>query len=83
LLKRNDKVYTQIVKDVSAKTLKQVIEQNIDKTSSNAWRSYDGVVDWGYKHHYRLHHGNNEFVQVGNNTNHINGNRILLGLCKK
>ena len=31
---------------------------------------YDGLVDIGYDKHYRVNHGNNEFV---NKVSHING----------
>ena len=38
----------------------------MDKDSvmyTDGFRVYDGLVDWGYKHHYRVNHGNDEFVE--------------------
>ena len=37
---------------------------------SDAWRGYSGLVDLGYKKHYRVHHGNDQFA---NGKRHING----------
>ena len=76
LLKRNGKVYTQIVPNVSRETLKQIIQTKVESDStiySDGWKSYDGLVDWGYKRHYRVNHGSNEFVARNNPRNHING----------
>ena len=44
----------------------QVIEGKVSKDSimhTDGFASYDGLVDWGYKHHYRVSHGENEFVE--------------------
>ena len=85
LLKRGDKVYTQIVPDVKRKTLLQVIDGKVDKDTvmyTDGFKAYDGLVDWGYKHHYRVHHGKDEFVEKGNPTNHINGIESFWGYAK-
>ena len=85
LLKRGDKVYTRIVPDVKRKTLMQVIEGKVDKSTvmyTDGFRAYDGLVDWGYKHHYRVNHGADEFVEKGNPTNHINGIESFWGYAK-
>ena len=85
LLKRGGKVYTQIVPDVSRATLRQVIEEKVDKDSTmytDGFRSYDGLVDWGYRHHYRVHHAENEFVEPANHRNHINGIESFWGYAK-
>ncbi len=85
LLKRGDKVYTQIVPNASRETLKQIVQAKIKPDStiySDGWRSYDGLVDWGYKKHYRVHHGANEFVSVSNPKNHINGIENFWGVAK-
>lgn len=85
LLKRGDKVYTQIVPNASRETLKQIVQTRIEPDSvvySDGWRSYDGLVDWGYKKHYRVHHGVNEFVELGNPRNHINGIENFWGVAK-
>lgn len=85
LLKRGGKVYTQIVPDVSRRTLMQVIEGKVDKSSTmytDGFKSYDGLVDWGYRHHYRVRHGENEFVERGDPGNHINGIESFWGYAK-
>jgi len=73
LLKREGKVYTEIVPDVKATTLQGVIRGRVDIDSvihSDGWRGYDGLVDIGYDKHFRVHHGKNEFVR---GKSHING----------
>ena len=73
LLKREGKVYTEIVPDVKAATLQGVIRGRVDVDSvihSDGWRGYDGLVDIGYNKHFRVHHGKNEFVR---GKSHING----------
>ena len=85
LLKRGGKVYTQIVPDVSRTTLMQVIDGKVNKNAimyTDGFRSYDGLVDWGYKHHYRVNHGENEFVNLKDNSNHINGIESFWGFAK-
>ncbi|QHU89675.1 IS1595 family transposase [Candidatus Saccharibacteria bacterium oral taxon 955] len=85
LLKHDGKVYTQIVPNVSRKTLKQIVQMKVEPDStiySDGWRSYDSLVDWGYKHHYRVSHGNNEFVSKDNPKNHINGIENFWGITK-
>ncbi len=37
---------------------------------SDGWRGYNGLVDVGYDKHFRVHHGQNEFVR---GKSHING----------
>ncbi len=46
---------------------------------SNGWKSYDGLVDLGYKKHDRVQHGNNEFA---NSKSHINGIENFWGIAK-
>ena len=73
LLKRGGKVYTQIVDDVSAKTLLPIIRGKVAPETiihTDGWKSYNGLVDLGYKKHYRVLHSNNEFK---NDKSHING----------
>ena len=73
LLKREGKGYTEIVPDVTKATLQGIIKGKVDINSvihSDGWRGYHGLVDVGYDKHFRVHHGNNEFVR-GNS--HING----------
>jgi len=72
LLKRNGIVYTQIIEDASRRSLLPIIDKLVRKSKSNVytdkWRSYDGLVFSGYKHH-RINHSK-EFAR---NHNHING----------
>jgi transposase len=58
LLKRNGKVYTRIVRDVSRKTLRRIIRTKVVPESviyADSFRSYDGPVLDGFKH-YRINH---------------------------
>ncbi len=80
--KRNGKVYTEIVPNCSRVTLQAIIKGKVDVDSiihSDKWRGYNGLVDLGYKKHYRLDHGKNEFV-VG--KSHINGIEGFWGYAK-
>ncbi len=73
LLKRNGKVYTQVVRNVSRAALHAVIQGRVTFDSvlySDGWRAYNGLVDLGYKKHYRVNHNDNEFAQ---GHSHING----------
>jgi transposase len=38
---------------------------------SDGWRGYDGLVDVGYAKHYRVHHGQHEFVRGNSQVNGI------------
>ena len=82
LLKRGDKVYTEIVKDCTAATLQKIIKGKTSIESvihSDGWRGYNGLVDFGYKKHFRVHHSKNEFAR-GNA--HINGIESFWGYAK-
>jgi transposase len=73
LLKRNGKVYTQIVENCKRHELMPVIKGKILKKSTiytDGWKSYDGLVLNGYKH-YRIHHHENEFAKGKNQVNGI------------
>jgi transposase-like protein len=82
LLKRGDKVYTEIVPNCSAITLQAIIRGKTAIESvihSDGWRGYNGLVDFGYKKHFRVHHSKNEFAR-GNS--HINGIESFWGYAK-
>lgn len=82
MLKRGDKVYTQIVKNCSMNELMPIIKGKADKGAviyTDGFKTYDGLADYGYKKHYRVKHGENEFA-IGHN--HINGIENFWGLCK-
>ena len=74
MLKRDGKVYTQIVKNCSANELIPILPKYSELDSStiysDCWKAYDGLVDYGAKEHYRVKHSKNEFA---NGKNHING----------
>jgi len=59
ILKRNDKVYTQIVKNCSIPELLPIIEGKISKDSviyTDGFRTYDCLLSYGYKAHHRINH---------------------------
>jgi len=73
IFKRGGKVYTEIVPDCAKATLQAIIRGRVDPDSiihSDGWRGYNGLVDLGYKKHFRVNHGADEFV---NRKCHING----------
>lgn len=72
ILKRNGRVYTRVVEDVSRKTLRKIIRTKVIPESviySDSFRSYNGLVLDGFKH-YRIDH-DKEFTN--RKRNHING----------
>lgn len=72
LLKRNGKVFTQIIENCKRRELMPVIKGKVIEESTiytDGWKSYDGLVLNGYKH-YRIHHHENEFAR---GKNHVNG----------
>ena len=82
MLKRGDKVYTQIVKNCSINELVPIIQGKADTGSvhySDGFKTYDGLVNYGYKNHLRVKHGENKFAY---GHNHINGIENFWGLCK-
>ena len=86
LKKRDGKVYTKIVKNCSQKELLSIILRKVSKTAiiyTDGFKSYDSLVHMGYKKHYRVHHGKNEFAKTeGKIKNHINGIENFWGLAK-
>ncbi len=73
LLKRDGKVYTEVVADCKKATLQAIIRGRVAPETvihSDGWRGYDGLVDVGYSKHFRVSHGTNEFAR---GTQHING----------
>ena len=62
ILQRGGKVYTEIVPNCAKATLQGIIRGKVDPRSiihSDSWRGYNGLVDLGYKKHYRVQHGIN------------------------
>lgn len=83
ILQRGGKVYTEIVPDCARKTLQAIIRGKVDPDSiihSDKWPGYNGLVDMGYKKHFRVHHGSNEFAR---GKNHINGIESFWAYAKR
>jgi transposase-like protein len=83
LLKRDGKVYTEVVPDCKKATLQAIIRGRVSADAvihSDSWRGYDGLVDVGYAKHYRVSHGDNEFV---NDQSHINGIESFWSFAKR
>jgi len=82
LIKRNGKVYTQQIKNCSIQEIYPIIQEHVSKDATvytDGYKTYDGLVDFGYQKHYRVKHGENEFA---NGVNHINGIENFWGLAK-
>jgi len=83
ILQRGGKVYTEIVPNCAKRTLQAIIRGRVKPDTvihSDYWRGYNGLVDIGYKKHYRVHHGSNEFA---NNKSHINGIESFWSFAKR
>ena len=83
LKKREGKVYTQIIKNCSKNEILPLIRAKNSTVYTDGFKTYDSLVDMGYKKHYRVHHGKNEFSKKdGKVKNHINGIENFWGLAK-
>ncbi len=83
MLQRGGKVYTEIVPDCAKATLQAIIRGRVAPESvvhSDSWRGYNGLVDLGYKKHFRVQHGANEFVK---GKCHINGIESFWSFAKR
>ena len=83
VLKREGKVYTEIVPDCSKPTLQAIIRGHVEISTvihSDGWRGYDGLVDIGFDKHFRVNHGNNEFAS---GERHINGIESFWSYAKR
>ena len=72
LLKRGGKVFTGIVENCSKQALMPIIKGQVlceATIYTDGWKSSDGLVLGGYKHH-RIHHHKNQFAR---GKNHVNG----------
>jgi len=66
IFKRNGRVYTEVVPDRKKRTLQAIMRGRIALDAiinSDGWRGYDGLVDVGYSKHFRVLHGQDEFVR--------------------
>ena len=82
LLKRDGKVYVEIVKNCSKAELMPIIEGRILEGSTihtDGWKAYDGLILNGYDH-YRVFHSNDEFVR---GKSHVNGIESFWSFVKR
>lgn len=82
ILKRNGKVYVNIVKNCSKEQLMPIIQGRILEGStiySDGWKSYDGLILNGYDH-YRVYHSKDEFVR---GKAHVNGIESFWSFAKR
>ena len=73
LLKRNGKVYTQIIKSAQKTEVMPIIRRVVKSGSdiySDGWRSYDALAVYGYNHK-KVKHSEDEFARE--DGTHING----------
>lgn len=72
LLKRNGKVYAQIIPDASQQEILPIIRATVRSGAdiyTDGWRSYDALAVYGYNHK-KVNHQKNEFTRE---DVHING----------
>ena len=82
LLKRGGKVFTEIVENCSKQALMPIIKGQVLSEATvytDGWKSYDGLVLGGYKHH-RIHHHQNQFAR---GRNHVNGIESFWSFAKR
>ena len=83
LLKRGDCVYTEIVPDCKKATLQAIIRRKVTPDTvmnTDGWPGYEGLVDVGYNKHFRVNHGNDQFV---NGAHHVNGIESFWSFAKR
>jgi transposase-like protein len=81
LLKRRGRVYTRPVPNVTRTVLQRIIRQKVPRGStiySDGFRSYDGLLTDGYRHHRILH----EQTFAHSRRRHINGIENFWGFAK-
>ena len=84
IFKRQGRVYTQIVPDAKKATLRAIIRGRVALASvihSDGWIGYDGLVDLGYRKHFRVEHRDSVFVS--RRGIHINGIESFWAIVKR
>jgi len=82
VLKRDGKVYTQIIKNASKQELMPIVRQLVRKQSTiytDKWKAYDGLVFDGYKHK-RINHSKTYSNRRGS---HVNGIENFWSFAKR
>ena len=82
VLKRDGKVYVEIVKNCSRDSLMPIIQGKILEGSTiytDGWKAYDSLILNGYNH-YRIFHHSNEFAR---GKNHVNGIESFWSFAKR
>lgn len=82
VLKREGRVYTQIIKNASKQELLPIVRQLVRRKSTiytDKWKSYDGLVFDGYKHK-RINHSKQYSDRKGN---HVNGIENFWSFAKR
>jgi len=82
ILKRDGKVFVNVVKNCKREQLIPIIEGKVLEGStiySDGWKSYDGLILNGYDH-YRVYHSKDEFVR---GKAHVNGIESFWSFTKR
>lgn len=82
ILKRDGKVFVNIVKNCSKEELMPIIEGKILEGSTihtDGWKAYDGLILNGYDH-YRVYHSKDEFAR---GKAHVNGIESFWSFAKR
>src|SRR3989338_10585208 len=82
VLKRDGRVYTQVIKNASKQELLPIVRQIVRKKSTiytDKWKSYDGLVFDGYKH-TRINHSKTYSDRRGG---HVNGIENFWSFAKR
>ena len=82
ILKRDGRVYTQIIKNASKQELLPIVRLLVRRKSTiytDKWKSYDGLVFDGYRH-YRINHSKQYSDRRGN---HVNGIENFWSFAKR
>lgn len=83
IYRRNGQVQTEIVPDCSKPSLLRALRGRVHPASvvhSDGWTSYDGVVDLGYRKHFRIRKSEHGFA---NGRTHINGIEAFWSYAKR
>lgn len=82
VLKRDGKVYTQVIKNASKQEILPIVKQIVRKQSTiytDKWKAYDGLVFDGYKHK-RINHSKTYSNRSGS---HVNGIENFWSFAKR